>query len=265
MAGTTGRSSSPCRRAPPAKCTAHRIFSLPEPVELVLFDAGGVLLLPDAEQVRAALRRLGLKADLSTVDRAHYAAMAAVDTALATMPLASGGLTSSVWERGLQRVYREAKLRALNLPDHDAAVEDEVFKASWSRVAPGAVDTLCAIAEQQLPIAIVSNANGTIEADLKAFSVCQVGPGAGTCVVAVIDSTVVGVAKPDPAIFRFALEAAGVPAERSLFVGDSVAIDVAGARAAGIAAVHFDPYGFCDAGGHVDIHQLVELSTLTRR
>lgn len=191
--------------------------------------------------------------------------MAAVDAALTRIEVATGGLTSAVWEQGLQRVYREAKLRALALPEKDTAVEVEVFKASWSRVAPGAIETLCAIADQQLPIAIVSNANGTIEADLKAFNICQVGPGAGTCVVAVIDSTVVGVAKPDPAIFRFALDAAGVPPERSLFVGDSVAIDLAGARAAGIDAVHFDPFDFCEAVDHVDVRHLVEFSSLTRR
>ena len=231
----------------------------------MLFDAGGVLLLPDADHVRAALRPFGHDLDPETVDRAHYAAMAAVDAAMLRMELATGGLTSAVWEQGLQRVYREAKLRALGLPEQDAVLEEKIFKASWSRVAPGAIDTLCAIADQQVSIAIVSNANGTIEADLKAFNICQVGPGSGTCVVAVVDSTVVGVAKPDPAIFRFALDAAGVPPERSLFVGDSVAIDVAGARAAGIGAVHFDPFDFCDAEGHTDVRELVEFSTLTRR
>lgn len=237
-----------------------------QPIELVLFDAGGVLLLPDADHVRKTLEQFGLAADVATVDRAHYAAMAAVDTALRSIELTTGGLTSAVWETSLQRVYRTAKMRALNIPDdRQPGIEDELFQASWARVAPGAIESLRAIADRQLPIAIVSNANGTIEADLKAFDICQVGPGTGTCVVAVVDSTVVGVAKPDPAIFRFALEAAGVPAGRSLFVGDSVSIDVAGARAAGIAAVHFDPFDFCDGDGHLDIRDLVELASLTQR
>lgn len=232
----------------------------------MLFDAGGVLLLPDAEHVRTALGRVGFAADVATVDRSHYAAMAAVDAALQRIDLVAGGLTSAVWENSLQRVYRRAKLRALKLPDDGPPlIEDDVFEASWSRVAPGAVESLCALADQRIPIAVVSNANGTIEADLRALNVCQVGAGAGTCVITVVDSTVVGVAKPDPAIFRFALEAAGVPAARTLFVGDSVSIDVAGAQAAGIVPVHFDPYDFCDDGGHVDIHDLAQLATLTGR
>jgi putative hydrolase of the HAD superfamily len=42
------------------------------------------------------------------------------------------------------------------------------------------------------------------------------------------------VPKPDPAIFRLALERLGVSSERTLHVGDSDA-DEEGARAAGIA------------------------------
>jgi putative hydrolase of the HAD superfamily len=55
---------------------------------------------------------------------------------------------------------------------------------------------------------------------------------------AVVTSAELGVAKPDPAIFAHALElAGGVPAAEALHVGDDVAADVEGARAAGIAPV----------------------------
>jgi len=53
----------------------------------------------------------------------------------------------------------------------------------------------------------------------------------------VVTSAAVRAAKPDPAIFHYALELAGVPAERALHVGDSLAEDVAGAQAAGIEPV----------------------------
>jgi HAD superfamily hydrolase (TIGR01549 family) len=46
-----------------------------------------------------------------------------------------------------------------------------------------------------------------------------------------------GVAKPDPAIFRAALERADVRPQDAIFVGDSVEFDMTGARAAGIPAV----------------------------
>ena len=78
----------------------------------------------------------------------------------------------------------------------------------------------------------------------------------------ILDSAVVGVAKPDPAIFRLALDALGVPADRSvLHVGDSLRYDVAGALAAGLQPVHMDPYGFCPApDGHPHVRNLAELA-----
>ena len=46
-----------------------------------------------------------------------------------------------------------------------------------------------------------------------------------------------GVAKPDPAIFREGLRLGGVDAAEALFVGDSPEFDIAGARASGIRSV----------------------------
>jgi putative hydrolase of the HAD superfamily len=56
-------------------------------------------------------------------------------------------------------------------------------------------------------------------------------------------SAEVGAAKPDRAIFERALALAGVAAGEALHVGDTYDIDVAGARAAGIHAVHVDRSG----------------------
>ncbi len=50
-------------------------------------------------------------------------------------------------------------------------------------------------------------------------------------------SSVVGVAKPHPLIFRTALEALGVPAGQAVYVGDRLRTDVAGAQAVGMKAV----------------------------
>jgi putative hydrolase of the HAD superfamily len=46
-----------------------------------------------------------------------------------------------------------------------------------------------------------------------------------------------GAAKPDPSIFARALAVAGVSASKAVHVGDSVDVDVEGARAAGIEPV----------------------------
>ena len=56
-------------------------------------------------------------------------------------------------------------------------------------------------------------------------------------------SSEAGYAKPAPEIFRMALQRHSVPADEALHVGDSEALDVAGAHAAGVAAVLVDPDG----------------------
>jgi putative hydrolase of the HAD superfamily len=53
----------------------------------------------------------------------------------------------------------------------------------------------------------------------------------------VVTSAELGIGKPAPAIFRRGLELAGVEAADALHVGDEPEVDVAGARAAGIAAL----------------------------
>src|SRR4030095_2085016 len=59
----------------------------------------------------------------------------------------------------------------------------------------------------------------------------------------IIDSTVVGIAKPDPRVFTLGLAAAGVESGEAVYIGDSYFVDVRGARAVGMGAVLFDPGG----------------------
>lgn len=53
-------------------------------------------------------------------------------------------------------------------------------------------------------------------------------------------SSIVGVAKPDPAIFDLACEKCGTAPERCVYVGDSFKLDVGGAAAAGMPVVWFN-------------------------
>ena len=80
---------------------------------------------------------------------------------------------------------------------------------------------------------------------------------------AVVDSTVVGIWKPDPRIFEIALVATASAPGRSMYVGDTVTLDVAGARAAGMHPVHFDPYDLCEQrDDHEHVKSLHEVARL---
>jgi putative hydrolase of the HAD superfamily len=77
----------------------------------------------------------------------------------------------------------------------------------------------------------------------------------------IIDSDVVGIAKPDPRIFDFALpHFSGIDKSRIAYVGDSVVMDIGGALAAGLTPILVDPYD--DAVDLVDCRRISSLQEL---
>ena len=77
-----------------------------------------------------------------------------------------------------------------------------------------------------------------------------------------IDSTLVGVAKPSVRIFQLAverLEAVGLARHRCVFIGDTVFNDVLPAARAGFIPVHLNPYGLCRVRDHRHISSLWDL------
>ena len=61
----------------------------------------------------------------------------------------------------------------------------------------------------------------------------------------IIDSGIVGIAKPDPAIFGLALPSLDLDPSEVIYVGDSVKYDVRSAEAARMKVLHMDPFGLC--------------------
>ncbi|MBU2928738.1 YjjG family noncanonical pyrimidine nucleotidase [Winogradskyella psychrotolerans] len=56
----------------------------------------------------------------------------------------------------------------------------------------------------------------------------------------VTNSEMVGVKKPNPKIFNFALELAKAKANESLMIGDNIEADIEGAHSVGMDTIHFD-------------------------
>jgi putative hydrolase of the HAD superfamily len=59
----------------------------------------------------------------------------------------------------------------------------------------------------------------------------------------IVISEVIGVNKPDKAIFQHALDMMGAEKETSLMIGDSIEADVRGALNFGMDAIYFNPHG----------------------
>jgi putative hydrolase of the HAD superfamily len=211
------------------------------PFEAVLVDAGGVLLLPDPEAMRRVLAPYGAAPDDATCRRAHYDGMAALDH-----------LGRLDWPSVDAVVARSAGVPGDRVADAVGAVTALYLSEPWVPI-DGAPQALLALQGAGYRLAVVSNAEGTVEKQLADHRICSVDTGDVAGVAVVVDSAHIGVEKPDPAIFGYALAALAVEPAHCVYLGDSVHFDVNGARAAGILPLHVDPFELCarDDHGHV--------------
>jgi FMN phosphatase YigB (HAD superfamily) len=214
----------------------------------VFLDAGGVIVLPDRHLLAGALARVGIDIDPSAVPQAHYRAVRALDRAARVLDRAPG-----------RSDYPGALLPQLGIvPGRTAealAVWERLADRSrsgvvlWSEPTASAIDTIASLQRAGLTVVIVTNSDGHGAENLAA---------SGFAGVPVIDSHVVGSAKPDPRIFEVARAGAGARIRPSevVHVGDMLSTDVAGAHAAGITPIHFDPFRACRATDHRHVRSL---------
>jgi putative hydrolase of the HAD superfamily len=98
---------------------------------------------------------------------------------------------------------------------------------------PDALETLDALAALGVRLAVVSNWDYTLPAELRAMGVAD-------RFEAVAVSAALGTGKPDPEIFHWTLDRLGVPPRAALHCGAHPDKDCAGAAAAGVPAVLVD-------------------------
>lgn len=202
--------------------------------DAILFDAGGIFLLPDPTVLGPLLAYHGGDASELAHRRAHYAGMAAKSAA---------NSKESFWHE-----YDLAYVRSVGVFDHEIDLAAEVLERTrnaytWRWPIPESVRAIRALHAAAVPMGVVSNATGQIAEVLARSGVCQQGEGPHTPMRVIIDSHIVGVSKPDPRVFEFALaHFDDVDRTRIAYVGDSVTMDVGGARAAGLHPILLDPF-----------------------
>lgn len=161
--------------------------------------------------------------------------------------------------------YNHSYVRSVGVPDRDvdAAVTSLHHTRNaylWRWPIPESRAALAALAEVGVPLGVVSNASGQIDEVLSRSGVCQAGEGPHVPMRVVVDSHIVGVAKPDPRIFDYALPYFdGAERKRIAYVGDSVTMDVWAARAAGLHPILLDPYDDHPDAGFERIQSLMDL------
>ena len=220
----------------------------------LLIDVGGVLLLPDPAVLADVLSGWSVELDTEGYDaRSYYLGAAALDAAIGV---------GADWRKSGYGTH----LTSLGLPpeyESDAVDALLVRTGFWTRPIASSVSGLGVLVEAQIPVGIVSNADGTVEEQLRTSGICQLGPGELTAVDAIIDSGVIGLEKPDARIFHRGAEAIGCEHERCIYVGDLIYFDVAGAWGAGLWPIHFDPFHVCPhRGSHDHVKELADVLDL---
>lgn len=186
----------------------------------ILYDAGGTLITMDPDRFGDIVEPfVASRPTAEMMVEAHYRAMDAV--ARNSHLVAAGAKTWWPWWLG-------QFLEFCGLEAHPGAVAElAVSKRLWRAPLPGALDGVRAVVDAGYQVAVVSNADGTVDQDLDAA-------GFADLFEVIIDSTNAGVSKPHPAIFTLALKALGVEADEAWYVGDSALFDLRGAEAAGL-------------------------------
>ncbi len=208
-------------------------------LRVVFFDAAGTLFHtrePAGLSYAKIARRFGVAADQSLVIESFR-------RAFATAPgLAFGPGHEAAQLRILEREWWYQLVMTTFAGIGDFADFEAYFAelfdffadpANWIR-DPDAPALLGAFRESGVELGVISNFDYRIYAILEAL-------GLSRYFDSITISSEAGYAKPSPEIFRIALERHSFAAAEALHVGDSEALDVGGARAAGIAVVLVDP------------------------
>jgi putative hydrolase of the HAD superfamily len=193
----------------------------------IFFDVGNTLLFPNRARMLAPLppeRHPTLEAWQALERR--------------TKREFDQGLMEGKVDRGFWWTFHSYLLQQLNSEDdtiRDTLVENTQNSANWDQILPGTRDALERL-RQQYAIAVISNADGGIDAVLRRCGIVD-------CFASITDSGIVGYEKPHPVIFDVALREMKAEASQSLYVGDVYSVDFVGARNAGMHAVLFDVAG----------------------
>ena len=212
-----------------------------EPIETLLFDFGGTLDADGVawkERFHALYRAEGLGLSADAFAPTFYAA----DDPLVGLLSPATGLSGTV---NALATNLEAELKRHSAgTDEAGTVNEDPNGNRGQRVASHFLSDASAAFARNRPIlealkkryqlGIVSNFYGNLEA------VCH-SVGLAPLFAVMVDSHRIGAEKPDPAIFRAALETLHAMPETTVFVGDSLRRDREGARRMGMRFIWIAP------------------------
>jgi putative hydrolase of the HAD superfamily len=234
-------------------------------VRAICFDAAGTLFdlrEPVGTTYARLAKRFGVPADpLRLTDGFRRAFRLAPPLAFPGAPAGELPDRERRWWRAIvDATFAAAGASAVPAELFETLFEHYAGRDAW-RCHDDTLPVLGRLRRRGYALAIVSNFDGRL---LPLVHDLGIGP----LVDATVCSARVGAAKPDPRIFEHTLALVGAPPAEALHVGDDPELDVAGALAAGLRAVHIDRGGKRErAARHAapTVSTLAELESLLTR
>lgn len=226
----------------------------------VFFDAGHTLLYahPDIGTVYAdTTAGFGVRLGSERFVETFVPVFKETTKIYAATSSASDPQDYAMWRDITRRIYdRLPPLAAVPFEDWFQALYRRFGEPSVWRFYDDVETILRDLRARGLKIGVVSNW------DTRLKTICD-GLGLTPLVDFIVISAEVGVRKPDPGIFRVALDRAGVLPEEAIHVGDLPEEDAEGARRAGVRPVLIDrKKRITPAGVPADVARVTSLSEL---
>jgi HAD superfamily hydrolase (TIGR01509 family) len=210
----------------------------------ILFDFGGTLDADGGHWLDRFYRiyeEIGLRnLDKGAIKEAFYFA----DAQAALDPAMRKALYRDMMRRHVHWQFEKLKLRD---PDKETQAADAFVRAA-ERVLRRNRKALEVLHHAGYRLGVVSNFYGNVETLCREF-------GYNTYMKVFVDSALVGVSKPDPAIYTLALEKLQLPANQVTMVGDNFDRDIVPAKGLGMRTAWLigDQKRVCPDSSKVDI------------
>jgi putative hydrolase of the HAD superfamily len=223
---------------------------LPAGIEAVFFDAGNTLTYLDSDWIVQRLRADGWEIDEAGL---FYGQCVAAQEASRLALLKKYPTDSDRHIPYFKRILELAGIpKDFVAEGAEILLEEHRKSILWRVVTDDARKTVRELHRRNYALGVISNTDGRLRALLDAT-------GLAGYFRAIVDSKVEGVEKPDPEIFRRAMKAVGLEPRQCVYVGDIFAVDIEGARHAGLTGVLVDPLSLHDEFPCLKIAKLADL------
>ncbi len=215
-------------------------------IKAVCFDAGSTLVFPDYYFIQKLLTQYGVSTTVDRLKETEYEAKFAAHKTRSSKP----------WKIYFGTWFKSAGVKEDDFPE----IFNELWQRHrqrnlWSLLDKDAVETLTELKNQNYQLGVISNSDGRLKHLFEELEILKYFD-------VIVDSDLIGIRKPDKAIFHYALTKLNLQPDAVLYIGDSYEIDIVGAQNAGLNSVLFDPLGNFNHLNCLKINRLKQLFDL---